>query len=87
MNEFRSKKDENFEKKRRNNLQQLANCEDLTQHERIRKLKMETDKINENLRMQEKLLKYKKNEKMEDAALELLLSSIHAKMGIVNMFK
>ncbi len=48
---------------------------------------METEKINEAFKMKEEMLKYGHNEKVEDEALELLLASIQAKMGIIDIGK
>lgn len=48
---------------------------------------METEKINEAFRMKEEMLKYGYSEKVEEEAVELLLTSIQAKMGIIDITK
>lgn len=48
---------------------------------------METERINEAFRMKQEMLKYGYSEKVEDEAVELLLTSIQAKMGIIDITK
>ena len=48
-------------------------------------LKIESDKLNEELRRKEQLLKY--DSEREGDALELLITNIKTKIGLVNVFK
>lgn len=50
-------------------------------------LKMEAEKIGEKLRQKQDLIKLKGSEEDEQDAAQLMLSSIKAKMGIVNLLK
>ena len=48
-------------------------------------LEIESDKLNEELRRKEQLLKY--DSEREGDALELLITNIKTKIGLVNVFK
>lgn len=55
--------------------------------EKIKQLRLEADKITENMQRKERELKYKKDSKLKEDTLELLLSSIQAKIGIIQMYQ
>jgi hypothetical protein len=44
---------------------------------------MESDKIGEKIRQKEREYKHSKDVRLQSDTLELLLSSIHAKIGII----
>lgn len=50
-------------------------------------LKMEAEKLGEKLKQKEELARLKGDHDAKDEAAELLLSSIKAKMGIVDLLK
>jgi hypothetical protein len=78
---------EHFEKRRRKNLERLVRNEQLDEGERIKQLRVEADKIGENMQRKERELKYKKDRRLQEDTLELLLSSIQAKIGIIQMYQ
>jgi hypothetical protein len=78
---------EHFEKRRRKDLERLVRNDQLNEGEKIKQLRMEAEKIGENMHRKERELKYKKDSRLQEDTLELLLSSIQAKIGIIQMYQ
>ena len=76
-----------YQKIRRGRIEKLANSEESNAN-KIKKLEFESSKLEFEFRKKEELLKYKTNDVViQQDAVQILLSGIQAKMGIINAIR
>lgn len=76
-----------YEELRRRKIESIIKSDEKGVSEKCQMLKIEADKLGEKLRQKEELARLKGDPEAKDEAAELLLSSIKAKMGIVDLLK
>ena len=84
----RQRDEQYYEQMRRRRLEKLKKEEGMTEAERIKQLRIESDKIDHRMEQKEKESKCNSSDKkLKQDTLELLLSSIQAKIGIIEMYQ
>ena len=72
---------------RKRKLDAILNAEEVSVNEKYTKMQHEVQKLTEKFKQKEELARYNRDEESQEQAAELLLSSIRAKMGIMNLLK